>query len=327
MLRFLLYLTLFVPLLSQALELKQGDYSGRADVEEFIQQVAADTAYSEQELLELFSLVKHQRHLFERMDKPAEKLHWHQYRRIFLTDKRITAGVKFWQENRDLLQQVEAKFEVPAEIIVAIVGVETFYGIYKGKSPVFDTLVTFAFDYPKRAKFFTRELREFLILARENDLDTRGIKGSYAGAMGVPQFISSSYRHYAVDFDGDGKANLFDSLPDILASVANYFKVHGWRSGQPVTYPIRAAKQTPGETIKPSMKPEQRWKDLKSAGFSSQAQLDDETMVALLRFQQKNSPEHWAGLENFYGITRNTHTPLYAMAEYQLIHKIKRQVG
>ncbi len=326
MLRILLFSMILLPLSVQATKLDKGDYRYRADVENFIRKVAATSDYSEAELIELFSQVKNQRDLFERMDKPAEKLEWHQYRKIFLTDKRINAGIKFWKENRELISQVEKTFKVPAEIIVAIVGVETFYGVYKGKSPVFDTLVTFAFDYPKRAEFFTRELEQFLILSKENQLDTRAVMGSYAGAMGMPQFIASSYRNYALDGDGDGKANLFDSLADIMISVANYFKKHGWVEGQPITYPISLQKEKTKIDIEPAMKPNHVWKDLSAAGFKSKTPLDGDLKVALLKFEQQDHTEYWVGLQNFYVITRYNHSPLYAMAVYQLSQKLKQGV-
>jgi len=308
---------------AQAIKLDKGDYRYREDVEQFIEKVAKTSDYSEQQLVDLFSQVKNQRQLFERMNKPAEKLEWHQYRKIFLTDKRIKAGIKFWREHRDLLQKVEQKYQVPAEIIVAIVGVETFYGTYKGKSPVFDTLVTFAFDYPKRARFFTSELEQFLRLSAAQKFDVRSIKGSYAGAMGMPQFIASSYRNYAVDFDGDGIANLFDNKQDVLGSVANYFKRHGWKPGQPVTFPLRLNKTTANK-LKPGVKPNYRWKDLQKAGFTSKDKMDAGDKVALIRLQQKKAPEYWAGLNNFYVITRYNHSELYAMAVYQLAQKIKQ---
>ena len=324
MIRILIILVSFIPLAAHSVQLSQGDYRYREDVEAFITELAAKSDYSESELLQLFSQVKHQRHLFERMDKPAEKLEWHQYRKIFLTEKRIQKGREFLNQHRDLLQRIEQAYQVPAEIIVAIVGVETFYGTYKGKSPVFDTLVTFAFDYPKRAAFFTRELEEFLLLAREQGLDLRGVKGSYAGAMGVPQFISSSYRNYAVDFDGDGKANLFDSLPDILGSVANYFSRHGWQPGEAVTYPLLAQDHEGVKGIKTGMKPEYSWLEFKKAGLKTQAKLTDDSRVALVRLQQEDAPEYWAALKNFYVITRYNHSELYAMAVYQLSQKLKQ---
>ncbi len=327
MIKTLIILFCFIPMAVQAVKLESGDYRYREDVEAFITSVAAKSDYSEQELLDLFAQVKNQRHLFELMDKPAEKLHWHQYRKIFITDKRVQKGIDFWNEHQDLLKQVEQKYQVPAEIIVAIVGVETFYGTYRGKSPVFDTLVTFAFDYPKRAKFFTRELEQFLILAKEHNLPVREVKGSYAGAMGMPQFISSSYRNYAVDFDGDGQANLFDSLPDILGSVANYFKRHGWKAGEPVTFPLSIGNKQKLEQLKPGVKPNYTWQQLKTVGLKTTANLADDKPVALLRLQQKNAAEYWAGLQNFYVITRYNHSELYAMAVYQLSEKLKEGIS
>ncbi len=313
-----------LPLVVQAAKLNSGDYRYRVDVEEFINRVASKSDYNEQQLLSLFSKVKHQRHLFERMNKPAEKLEWYQYRKIFLTEKRISKGIEFWKKNSNLLDKVVQKYNVPAEIIVAIVGVETFYGVYKGKSPVFDTLVTFAFDYPKRAKFFTEELEQFLLLAKTNDFDVRSVKGSYAGAMGMPQFISSSYRHYAVDFDGNGQANLFDSLPDVLGSVANYFRRHGWQSGQAVAYPLQYSNKNQIKIPATGVKPAHDIALLERAGFSSKASISDSNKLALIKLKQKKTDEYWAGLKNFYVITRYNHSELYAMAVYQLSQKIKQ---
>jgi len=314
----------FVSLSVQAVKLNTGDYRYREDVEAFIEKVAAKSDYSEQQLVELFSQAKQQTHLFDRMNKPAEKkLEWHQYRKIFITEKRINKGIQFWNKNRELLKKVENKYKVPAEIVVAIVGVETFYGVYKGKSPVFDTLVTFAFDYPKRAKFFTKELEEFLILSASQKFKVREVKGSYAGAMGMPQFISSSYRHYAVDFDGDGVANLFDSVPDILGSVANYFKSHGWKPGEDVTHILSVAKQNSVADLKVGVKPSQSWKSFKDAGLNAKNSITDETEVALIKLQQKKTADYWAGFKNFYVITRYNHSEMYAMAVYQLSQKIK----
>lgn len=327
MLKFLFALVCLAPSLLHAATLNSGDYRYRSDVEDFIRSVAAKSDYSEQQLIDLFASVKHQRHLFERMDKPAEKLKWHQYRKIFLTEKRINKGREFWNKHRDLLTRVEQAYEVPAEIIVAIVGVETFYGAYKGKSPVFDTLVTFAFDYPKRAAFFTRELEQFLLLAREQGLDIRGVKGSYAGAMGIPQFISSSYRSYAVDFDGDGSANLFQSLPDVLGSVANYFKRHGWKPGQAISFPLEKKASEGPVDLKPGMKPKYGWKDFQAAGLKADTAPDTETRLALLKLELENDAEYWAGLNNFYVITRYNHSPLYAMAVYQLSQSLKQGVN
>jgi membrane-bound lytic murein transglycosylase B len=307
-----------------AVEIKLGDYKNRADVNQFIERMAKQSDYSEQELIDLFSGVKKQSHLFELLDKPAEKeLKWHQYRHIFITDKRIERGAEFWREHSSLLTEVSLKTGVPAEIIIAIIGVETFYGTYRGKDPVFDSLVTLAFDYPKRSKFFSRELEQLLLLAKEQNLDPKALMGSYAGAMGMPQFIASSYRSYAVDFDGDGQANLFDSIPDIFASVANYFVKHGWRANEPVAGPLAALENNSIDRLNPGVKLQYKWSDLSRNGLYSKTELDPDTAVALVKLEQKNVAEYWVGLQNFYVITRYNHSELYAMAVYQLSLLIK----
>ena len=316
--------------MASALEITDGDYRGRSDVVDFIKRVAAESDYSEQELVELFGQVEKQEHLFEQLDKPAEKeLEWYQYRPIFIKDKRISRGVEFWRQHRELLAEVSEKMGVPEEIIVAIVGVETYYGIYRGKDPVFDSLVTLAFDYPRRSKFFTRELEQFLLLAKEQRFDVRSLRGSYAGAMGMPQFISSSYRSYAIDFDGDGQINLFDSVPDIAGSVANYFVRHGWQRGERVARPLIAVENNSIGQLEPGMKPNYKWLQLKQSGLASKFDIDEETPVALVLLQQKSHPEYWAGFQNFYVITRYNHSEMYAMAVYQLAklisHEFKKQ--
>lgn len=309
-----------------ALEIPGGDYQGRADVVAFVQRMAADSSYSETELVNLFSQVEKQGHLFEKLDKPAEKeLEWYQYRGIFIKDKRVDLGVKFWQQHRELLSRVSEETGVPEEIIVAIIGVETFYGIYRGKDPVFDSLVTLAFDYPRRAKFFTRELEQFLLLVKEQGFDARTLRGSYAGAMGMPQFISSSYRNYAIDFDQDGQTNLFDSIADIAGSVANYFVRHGWQRDGRVARPLVAIENNSIEALEPGVKPRYTWAEFKASGLLSDFTIKEETPVALVKLQQRDHPEYWAGFQNFYVITRYNHSELYAMAVYQLAKLISHQ--
>jgi membrane-bound lytic murein transglycosylase B len=321
---FLLLVVLLFSTFVYAVEIKHGDYKNRADVNEFVERMVRQSDYSEQELIDLFSGVKKQSHLFELLDKPAEKeLDWHQYRHIFIKDKRIEQGVEFWREHAGLLNEITLKTGVPGEIIVAIIGVETFYGTYKGKDSVFDSLVTLAFDYPKRSAFFSRELEQLLLLTREQNLDPRTLKGSYAGAMGMPQFIASSYRSYAVDFDGDGQANLFDSIPDIFASVANYFVKHGWRANEAVAGPLIALEGNSIEKLSPGVKTSYKWSELVQNGLHSKTDLDPETAVALVKLEQKNRPEYWVGFQNFYVITRYNHSELYAMAVYQLSLLIK----
>jgi membrane-bound lytic murein transglycosylase B len=321
---FLITIALLVSANAFAAKVVQGDYKNRQDVDAFIDHMVKKSDYSEEALVTLFSSVEKQVHLFERLNRPAEKeLEWYQYRRIFIKDSRINQGIKFWRENKQLLTEVSEKTGVPAEIMIAIIGVETFYGTYRGKDPVFDSLVTLAFDYPQRAKFFTRELEHFLLLVKEQSLDTKSIMGSYAGAMGMPQFISSSYRHYAVDYDNDGQINLFDSKPDILGSVANYFVKHGWRPKEPIAGPLQLQKKNMVEKLKPGVKTDYQWSDFAKHGLQSNTTLPPDTPVALVQLEQSDQTEHWAGFQNFYVITRYNHSELYAMAVYQLSLLIK----
>lgn len=311
---------------ARAVVIAEGDYQGREDVAAFIEEFAASSPYSEADLLALVGEVRQQSHLFEKLDKPAEKeLHWYQYRAIFIKDRRIERGIDFWRQHRDLLDRVSKDTGVPVEIIVAIIGVETFYGHYKGKDPVFDSLVTLAFDYPRRAAFFRKELEEFLLLAREQSFDVRAIRGSYAGAMGVPQFISSSYRAYAIDFDDDGRIDLFDNTADIAGSVANYFVRHGWRRGERIARPLRLGAGNRVDALESTLKPNYSWAELKNHGLESRFDIADDTSTALIRLQQRGKAEYWAGFYNFYVITRYNHSEMYAMAVFQLAKLIRHR--
>jgi membrane-bound lytic murein transglycosylase B len=258
--------------------------------------------------------------------RPAESKPWHQYRPIFLKPDRITGGVKFWQENEALLESVSQSYGVPPEIIVAIIGVETRYGKFTGRYRILDSLTTLAFGYPKRASFFRKELEQFLLLSREESIDLQAAKGSYAGAMGKPQFISSSYRRYAVDHDNDGKRDLFDNNADIIASVANYFKIHGWRSGEPITLQAKPGAQADLQSfVDAGMKPSIQVKSLLNSGLNPidpSEKPNPSALSSLIELEVEDGNEYWLGLHNFYVITRYNHSNLYAMAAYQLSREI-----
>lgn len=309
---------------AQPAKLSTGDYKNRADVEAFIDKMAAKKLYSKKQLIALFSQVKQQKRLFKKMNNAAErKLTWHQYRKIFMTKKRIQQGIKFYKDNEPLLLKISKEYQVPAEIMVAIIGVETYYGSIKGKDPVFDTLVTFAFDFPKRSKFFTSELEHFLALSKEHNVDVKTAIGSYAGAMGMPQFISSSFRRYAVDYDKDNTIDLWNNHADILASVANYFKMHGWHPNEAVAAPLngnlKATKQ-----FKSELKPKYRYQEFTQKGLTTNLDsIKPSAKVSLIDLEQKKGHDYWAGFHNFYVITRYNHSDMYAMAVYQLSQAIK----
>ena len=300
------------------------DYSQRDDVQQFIDDMVEKHEFVRDDLESKFASAQKLEGVLEAIAKPAEKvLTWKDYRPIFVTEKRIKRGNQFLDDNRELLQRAEKEFGVPPEIITAIIGVETYYGRLSGKTQVFDSLVTLGFDYPPRARFFRSELEQFLLLTREENVDARAIRGSYAGAMGMPQFISSSYRHYAIDFDGDGKRDLWNSTADAIGSVANYFKVHGWRPGEQVV--IRAHLDGQVEETRNKLKPHTRISDLIKIGLQPETKLDDKRKATVITLNGDNGKEYWLGLDNFYVITRYNHSALYAMAVYQLSREFDAQ--
>lgn len=303
------------------------DYLDRSEVKKFINDFSEKSDYSKESLNDLINNVTTQTSVLEAIARPAEKKkNWEEYRKIFITDKRISEGLAFWSENAQILAAAEREYGVPPEIIVAIVGVETFYGRYKGKYRVLDSLVTLGFDYPPRQKFFRSELGEFLLLAKEENLDPFAIKGSYAGAMGKSQFISSSYRNYAVDFDGDGTRDLWDSNEDVIGSVANYFKRHGWKAGEIVTAPAKVQGKRYKTLLDKGIKPVASVSELPQYDVTAEHNADSMQAVALLEFKKNNSDEYWLGFDNFYVITRYNHSHMYAMAVYQLSQLIKKDI-
>jgi membrane-bound lytic murein transglycosylase B len=235
--------------------------------------------------------------------------------------------MKFLEENQAFLEQAEKTYGVPAQIITAIVGVETYYGRITGKYSVLDSLYTLGFHYPPRAKFFRSELEEFLQLAREEGVSPTEPLGSYAGAMGRPQFISSSFRAYAVDFDKDGKRDIWENNADVIGSVANYFKRHDWKAGEPVAQLVTGAKKGFDEEIKAGYKPSLDVKALIDKGIILGSSLDKDAKVALLEMESDDGNEYWVTSPNFYAITRYNHSPLYAMAVFQLSEAIRQRMG
>jgi membrane-bound lytic murein transglycosylase B len=213
---------------------------------------------------------------------------------------------------------------VPAEIIIAIIGVETRYGQHAGRYRVIDSLSTLAFDYPPRSKFFRSELKQYLLMTRDENVDPLSLYGSYAGAMGQPQFISSSYRRYAIDFDGDGKRDIWQNSADAIGSVANYLSIHGWQRGQPVTAQLT---DKPGDAslLNRSLEPYVKVAELTKEGLKLPLALPDNEDVTLMSLEGAKGDEYWLGMNNFYVITRYNHSALYAMAVYQLSQAIRKK--
>lgn len=309
-------------------QIKDG-YLQRDDVQAFIDNMVSKHGFERAQLEKLFAAIEPKPGIIESISNPAEAKPWYKYRPIFIQESRIKGGVAFWNKHASILERAEKQYGVPAQIIVAIIGVETRYGRYTGRHKVFESLVTLGFDYPKRGKFFRSELSQYLILTREEGIDPLSLKGSYAGAMGMPQFISSSYRRYAVDFDGDGKRDLHHNISDVIGSVANYFKVHGWQPGEVV---VSRATVTPNAriaVIPDSLKPSLTLEELKPLGVSSSTTVKGNPKATLISLEQVDTMEYWLGFKNFYVITRYNHSPLYAMAAYQLAELIRsrRQGG
>ena len=289
----------------------------------FIDEMVHKHGFDKDKLKTVLDQATVQEKILEAIARPAEKrLNWTQYRKIFVIPKRIEGGVKFLQENKKALEDAEKRFGVPPEIITAIIGVETYYGRRTGGYKVLDALATLGFHYPPRGKFFRSELSHFLQLTREEDLDASEPTGSYAGAMGVPQFIPSSYRHYAIDFDGDNKRDIWNNNRDVIGSVGNYFARHGWRPNQPVTFPASNVSEKHQSFIDAGLKPSMPVMRLLQAGIETDANSMPGAQTSLLEFETDQGNEYWLGLHNFYVITRYNHSHMYAMAVYQLSQEI-----
>ena len=298
--------------------------AGRSEVTGFIDEMSSRHGFDSRALQGMFSQVETRQSIIDAMSRPAEKrLSWDEYRAIFITDRRIDRGHEVAASQSAALGRATAS-GVPASVILAIVGVETFYGERTGSYRVIDALSTLAFDYPPRADFFRKELEQFLLMSREESLDPLRPKGSYAGAMGIPQFMPSSFRAYAVDGSGDGHRDLWSDWDDVFASVANYLKVHGWRPGEPVmtTASVQGARLDGLEFGSVTL--DETVGSLRRRGVSFEAPLPDSAPAVLLRLPGESEPEHRVGFTNFYVITRYNRSQLYASAVSDLADALGR---
>ena len=309
-----------------------GNIQDTEAVHAFISKMVTTHQFNESELNKLFQAVEIKDDILKKISSPAEGMPWYKYRKIFVTHARIDGGVKFWRENEPALTAVEQQTGVPAEIIIAIIGVETAYGQKTGNYRVIDALSTLAFAYPPRSQFFLGELESFLLLCREEHINPLAPVGSYAGAMGMPQFMPSSFNAYAIDYDNDGRRDIWHDNGDTIASVANYFVKHHWQTGEFIAIPVTAAGDGYKTALNDGLKPDLRLNQLESLNLKISRPLPLYTKVKLLAFEQeptgqKPGEELWAGLDNFYVITRYNHSPLYAMAVYQLSQSILYKKG
>jgi len=316
--RYLLLIACLLPNLGFAM-----DYVEREEVKTFVKELAEAESFDEKELLSLFRHAEYKQKIIDAISRPAEKvLNWAEYQDIFLTTKRVDAGIDFMHANREALEAANRQYGVPPVIIAAIIGVETYYGRITGGYRVLDALSTLSFDYPPRSRFFRSELKHFILLAREEKQMITDFTGSYAGAMGMGQFIPSSYRRYAVDFDEDGSRDIWNNPTDAIGSVANYLAEHGWQRDGQITMSIDGSA-VPGEIFNQALKPTRSVAELREMGLK-EASLEKGEMVSPMRLVGKKGDEYWLGLKNFYVITRYNHSKLYAMAVYQLSEGLRR---
>lgn len=294
-------------------------------LKQYIKQTCKKYHFNQQKLIALFKQVPVNETIIHQINHPYEALAWTRYRKLFLTQQRIQDGVLFWNQHKNVLAQAEKKYGVPPQVIVAILGVETSYGKHKGKYSVLQSLTTLGFYRQSRKAFFQKELTQYLLLTREQKLDPSKLTGSYAGAIGIPQFMPSTYRHYAVDYSNAGSANLVTEPNDAIFSIANYLKKMGWKQQRPVAQKITLNKPLPSKWFSQSAKPRRSLKRLKRQGLKIPHGLDIKTKAALIQMTGENQQagENWLVFGNFYSIMRYNPRINYAMAVYQLSDEIK----
>lgn len=303
-----------------------GQYGEREDVRRFIAEMVDRHGFVGKELRALFSRARFQPAIIKAITPPTEARakSWQAYRALFLTPQRIEAGVEFRGRHREALARATELYGVPEEIIVAIIGVETVYGRNTGNYRVIDALSTLAFDFRPRAEFFRAELEHYLLYARDAGIDTLAQKGSYAGAIGIPQFMPGSYRLYAVDLDGDGKQDLSGSFADAIGSVAYFLQAHGWESGQPVAFAAQVHGENYRKLVDAGIKPTYRYGDLAGFGVSARGETTADAPCALIELETPGeASEYLVALTNFYVLTRYNRSSLYAAAVLDLAQAVK----
>lgn len=317
-----LKIVLVVSCMWTALSCAADNYGVNPAAVELVDELVIEEGFDREQLMQVFAQAERKDSILKAIARPAEKTKpWYEYRAIFLNAKREEQGAEFFTRYRVALDRAQREFGVPAEIIVAIIGVETSYGRIAGSYRVLDALSTLAFDYPPRSPFFTSELKNFLILTRDQGMDPTELMGSYAGAMGYGQFMPSSYRSYAIDFDNDDIIDIWQNPVDAIGSVANYFKQHGWRTGGQVVAAADAAANTPEAVFvkgRADLKPQRTVAQFAADGVVPRVAVDPDAMATAMKFELKDGYEYWLGLHNFYVITRYNHSAMYAMSVYQL---------
>jgi len=320
LIRLLLALLFCVPALAHA------SYAARPEVQAFVDDLAQRHGFVKTDLKRVFSKAQRLDPVLEAIARPAERVRtWEEYRALLITERRIAEGVDFWKKYPRTLERAERKYGVAPQYVVAIIGVETFYGRNIGNWRVVDALTTLAFDYPPRAGFFRSELESYLLMAREAGIDVFSVRGSYAGAIGIPQFMPSSARRYAVDFDGNGKIDLQKSRSDAIGSVANFLKVHGWQRDADVAVGARVTGDAWRAYADGRFEPKHSMAELREAGVEFDSPEPAGAHGALVELGNTERPSDWrVGLRNFYVITRYNRSALYAAAVADLAKELKK---
>jgi len=305
----------FFSFVTNLLSQEKDNYLDNVEVIEFIEFMQKEHSFQKKELLELFSTAKFQEKVIRIMNRqPEGTMTWHQYKEMMVTKERANSGETFINSYREDLKRAEDIYGVPAEVIASIIGIETRYGMITGNIRVLDSLVTLSFNYPRREKFFRKQLEEFLLLGREENLDLKKIKGSIAGAMGYGQFMPDSYRKYAVDFDFDGRKDILNNPLDAIGSVANFLSKKGkW---EPNTEIVLKAKvlENRSPIVKSSFKPHMTVRELRKIGLEPLSRLSGNTLVVPIELEGEEGKEYWLGLKNYHALSRYNRSKLYIMA-------------
>ncbi len=319
-------LLIVLALAAGAVHAQGAPYARRAEVRAFVREMVARHGFVERELQFLFSRARRDTAALRAIEAPKDPRakSWRGYRARFVTPARIAEGAEFWRRQARPLERAAAEHGVPAEIVVAIIGVETVYGRQTGSHRVIDALATLAFDYPARAEYFRSELEQYLLFVRDSDLDAFSVRGSYAGAIGIPQFMPGSYRRFAVDYDGDGAADLRASPADAIGSVANFLARHGWRRGEPVEVPAEVSGESWRKVLEAGIEPLLTLGEARRFGVETPAKLPAETKVALIELGTPGgATEYRLGLRNFYVLTRYNRSSLYGAAVADLATAVR----
>jgi membrane-bound lytic murein transglycosylase B len=304
-------------LASGAAQAQDMPYGKRPEVRAFVRDMAQRHGFVERELRQLFSRARRDPAVLRAIEAPRDPRarSWQAYRARFVNEARVAEGVEFWRREARALGRAAEEHGVPAEIVVAIIGVETVYGRQMGTFRVIDALATLAFDYPPRARFFRSELEQYLLYVRDAELDAFSVRGSYAGAIGIPQFMPGSYRRFAVDYDGDGTPDLRASPADAIGSVANFLARHGWRRGEPIEVPASVTGESWRRLLEAGIEPMLTLAEARRLGVETPAKLAAETPVALIDLATPGGgTEFRLGLRNFYVLTRYNRSAFYGAA-------------